>query len=67
LFPVRHVYPISGFDLLIDAYSESLKDSKPLNTNAFIDHYCLLNYGFSAAQAKHFRTALFMAPYKVVQ
>lgn len=39
-YPIRNVYPLSGFRILVAAYAESLKRPEPLNSDSFI-----LNYG----------------------
>jgi hypothetical protein len=66
LYAVRHTYPISGFNMLIDAYFHAIKQTTPLNTDEFIIHYCNEHYGLDKASAQQFRKALFAAPYKVV-
>lgn len=65
LYPIRRVYPLSAFNLLITAYTEAVKSSQPLDITAFIRSYCKTNYGFNQADADMFRKALFTAPYPV--
>ncbi len=67
LYPVRHVYPISGFELLASAFMTSLKDTSALVIDDFINSYCRKTYDFNAEQAIIFKKALFKTPYKVVQ
>jgi hexosaminidase len=67
LYPVRRVYPLSGFNLLVNAYCEAVKSNEPLNITAFIRSYCKTNYGLNQADADLFRQAIFAAPYPVVQ
>jgi hexosaminidase len=67
LYPVRHVYPISAFELLVSAFTASLKDTSALNIDHFINSYCRKTYGFNAEQTNTFKKALVKAPYKVVQ
>lgn len=55
---IRHVYPISGFNLLIAAYFESLNRSAPLDIGAFISNYCGKQYGFTPTQSSLFWRAL---------
>ena len=64
LTALRHVYPISGFDLLLSAYTTSL-DSARLDVDRFIADYCHSRFGFSVAESRDFKTALFTAPYTV--
>ena len=63
LLPIRRVYPITGFHLLIAAYMESLRS--PLNTARFIRQYGASRYGFSASQSRMFWRALTTTPYEV--
>jgi hexosaminidase len=65
LYAVRHVYPLSGFRLLIAAYARVLQDSS-FEPGAFITGYCRDRYGLDASAALAFRKALFNAPYKVI-
>jgi hexosaminidase len=55
---IRHVYPITGFNILITAYIESLKQSAPLDIPTFIAGYCKKQYGFTPEQAQVFWRAL---------
>ena len=55
---IRHVYPITGFNILIAAYIQSLKQQTPLDTDAFITGYCQKQYGFTPAQSLSFWQAL---------
>ena len=65
LYPVRHVYPLSGFNLLIVAYAQALKE-KDFNPRKFITEYCHDRYALDEAATQKFLKALFNAPYKVV-
>lgn len=65
LYAVRHVYPLSGFQLLINAYTQALKDPG-FDSHTFILRYCHDHYGLDANAARRFEKALFNAPYKVV-
>lgn len=65
LYAVRHVYPLSGFRLLVAAYTRALQDSN-FEPAAFITGYCRDRYGLGADAALAFRRALFNAPYKVI-
>ena len=67
LYAIRHVYPISGFNMLLAAYAECLKTDKPLDIDGFITNYAEKQYGFDRQQAIKFWHALKMAPYQVVQ
>lgn len=66
-FPVRRVYPISAFNLLIDAYTSAIRSDKPLDAEAFIIRYGKEHYGLSGSDAALFRRAILTAPYPVVR
>jgi hypothetical protein len=67
LYAIRHVYPISGFNILLAAYAQSIKSVERLDINAFITDYCKKQYGFSQKQSAAFWQALKTAPYQVMQ
>lgn len=67
LYAIRHVYPISGFNILLAAYAESLRIDKPLNVDGFVTNYAEKQYGLDREQAVKFWHALKLAPYQVVQ
>jgi hypothetical protein len=67
LYPIRHVYPISGFNMLLAAYTESLRIDKPLDIDEFVIRYAEKQYGLERHQAEKFWHALRIAPYQVVQ
>jgi hypothetical protein len=54
----RHVYPITGFNMLIAAYFESLRQQAPLNIEDFVAGYCRNQYGFTPDQSSVFWRAL---------
>lgn len=66
LYPVRRVYPLSGFNLLVNAYTTAIQTDKPLDIRHFIHQYCLTHYGLTGRDAERFQAALFMSPYPVV-
>ncbi|MCX6213010.1 beta-N-acetylhexosaminidase [Spirosoma sp.] len=67
LYAIRHVYPLSGFNMLLAAYGESIKTAQPLNVQQFVQTYTSNTYGFSKDQATKFWQALIVAPYEVKQ
>ncbi|WP_370583351.1 beta-N-acetylhexosaminidase [Pedobacter sp. ASV28] len=67
LHAIRRVYPISGFNLLIDGFFNAVSSEKPFNPNEFVEKYAVEKYGFSRADAKLFWNALKLAPYEVNQ
>jgi len=54
----RHVYPITGFNMLIAAYFQSLKQETPLDIETFVAGYCQKQYGFTPGQSSAFWRAL---------
>ncbi|HEX9512303.1 MAG TPA: beta-N-acetylhexosaminidase [Puia sp.] len=67
LYKIRHVYPLSGFNILVDAYLEALKSRQPLNIEDFIPRYCKDHFGFDKQQSGIFWMALKTAPYEIKQ
>jgi hexosaminidase len=67
LYAIRHVYPLSGFNILTDAYLEVLKSGQPLNIEVFIQNYCKDHFGFDKQQSATFWTALKITPYEIKQ
>jgi len=65
LYALRHVYPITGFDILISAYINAIDSDHPLNTDQFIKDYCRSTFGFDNNQSEQFQKALFTAPYTI--
>ena len=65
LYALRHVYPITGFDILISAYIKAMNSDKPLDIEPFIKDYCRTSFGFDIRQSEQFQKALFTAPYTI--
>ena len=64
---IRRVYPISGFNLLIDGFFKAVATQTPLDPDKFVAQYASQKYGLSAADAKLFWNALKLAQYEVAQ
>ncbi|HEY5408535.1 MAG TPA: beta-N-acetylhexosaminidase [Ginsengibacter sp.] len=67
LYAIRHVYPITGFNMLLKAYTQSLRTDKPLDIPAFVQAYSKQQYGLDSQQAASFWKALTTTPYEVKQ
>lgn len=67
LYAIRHVYPISGFNMLLAAYLESVKSPKPLDIEKFIASYCKKQYGLDQQQSMLLYKALKTTPYQIMQ
>lgn len=66
LYAVRHAYPISGFNLLVNAFTKAATSNQTLDISRFIADYTANHYGFSKTQAQQFEKALLPTQYKVV-
>ncbi len=67
LYAVRHVYPITGFNLLIAAFLKSVNTNVPLSIYKFIAEYCKDKYGFTDGQSVVFWKALISTPFEINQ
>lgn len=67
LHAIRRVYPLSGFNLLVDAFFKSLASKQAIVPADFVTNYAANQYGLSASGAKLFWHALKLAPYEVNQ
>lgn len=65
-YAIRHVYPLSGFNMLVAAYLQAIRSAKPLDIHSFIVNYCNERYGFNAKQATDFYKALTTTPYEII-
>ena len=65
LYAVRRVYPITAFNMLTDAFLESMHTTKALDIDNFVVNYGVRTYGFDKTNALAFWKALKTAPYEV--
>lgn len=54
--PIRQVYPMSGFQLLIDAYCKAVNSSEAIHAETFIKEYAQQRYGCRKTKRKPFST-----------
>lgn len=66
LIAVRRVYPITAFNMYIDAFGEALLTRSKFNTEDFIVRYCRNTFGLNRSTSLLFWKALKSAPYEVV-
>lgn len=66
LYAIRHVYPLNGFNILVNYYLSTLNGDRKLTNDQFITNYCTSRYGLNPRQAMQFKNALFATPYNVV-
>jgi hexosaminidase len=67
LYAIRHVYPITGFNMLLNAYTKNLQAQKTLDIDGFIKTYSKEQYGLNEQQSLSFWKALTTCPYEVSQ
>jgi len=67
LYAIRHVYPITGFNMLLNAYTKSLQSQTPLDAPVFIQTYGKEQYGFNDEQSLSFWKAITICPYEIKQ
>ncbi len=48
MHPMRRVYPLAGFRILLAAYSEALKQTEPIAPREFVQRYAMQRFGLSA-------------------
>lgn len=63
--PIRQVYPMSGFQILIDAYCEAINSNKPLDIKEYIQTYAQQHYALSQKEASIFLD-YFQLPQEIV-
>ena len=59
---IRNVYPLSGFRILIAAYSQSLKQTSPINPESFVIQYAQNRFGFTNPEGEKLWTILTTSP-----
>ena len=52
MHPIRAVYPLAGFRILLAAYAESLRSDRPLHGAAFVRKYAQERFGMSGDDGK---------------
>jgi hypothetical protein len=67
LIPIRNVYPISGFRILLAAYAQGLKENNGLDIEQFIITYCKNRFNLNKEDALSFWKALKGLPYEVIE
>lgn len=65
LYAIRRVYPLTGFNILLDAFLQSVHSTIPLDIPAFIETYGKNTYGLDKEQSAKLWAALRAIPYQV--
>ncbi|HKJ31793.1 MAG TPA: family 20 glycosylhydrolase [Balneolales bacterium] len=52
MFPIRNVYPLSGFHILVEAFAKSLQEDKSLKPQEFVMEYAQKRYGLNRSDAE---------------
>jgi hypothetical protein len=58
LFPMRRVYPLGGFRILLDAFSQAALNTLTFDPAKFVQDYAQLRFGLMAAEGKRLWQAL---------
>src|SRR5690606_32997573 len=67
LYAVRRVYPITGFNMLIQAYFDAIRSTEAIETDDFITKYTRERYGFNQQETDLFWEALTLTNYEINQ
>jgi hexosaminidase len=67
LYAIRRVYPISGFNMLIDAFFESINSDRPFDIDQFVIRYSKSQYGLDEKSSKLFWKAINTTPFEIIQ
>ncbi|MEA2063812.1 MAG: family 20 glycosylhydrolase [Gemmatimonadota bacterium] len=59
---IRHVYPLSGFRILVAAYAQALEQVEPIEPPAFVAEYAAERFGFDNFEARRFWEVLTTDP-----
>lgn len=62
MYPIRQVYPMSGFQILIDAFCKAIADDESLDIDKFILSYASERYGLSEEDS-----SIFLSYFKLPQ
>ena len=65
MYSIRRVYPITGFNILIDAYFKAINDSNPLDISGFVADYTRERFGFNENENQRFWQALTKTPFEI--
>jgi hexosaminidase len=65
LYAVRHVYPVTGFNMLINAFLQGINQSSSLQASSFVKQYGKNRYGFNDQQSAKFWSALITTPFEI--
>lgn len=63
---IRNTYPLSGFRILVAAYSQAVNQKKPIVPHEFVQNYAAERFGLSKEEAKEFCGALLVKPELIV-
>jgi len=62
---IRNVYPLSGFRILIAAYSQALKQTSPINPESFVIKYAQDRFRFTISESKKLWKILTISPQEI--
>lgn len=52
MYPIRYVYPLSGFRIIVASYGEALKTDGPMNTEQFVINYSKERFGLTEKEGE---------------
>lgn len=52
--PIRNVYPLNGFRILLAAYAKSLQQVEPLDPSSFVKEYAVARFGLTEEEGQVF-------------
>ena len=67
LYPRGHRYPFTGYNMLLQAFFESIRTTAPLNATAFVQQYAKGAFGFGPEQSLRLYKALSACGYEIRQ
>ena len=63
---IRHVYPLSGFRILLAAYARALQQEEPIRPSVFVREYAQKRFGLTAYNAEKLWKVLTADPSKIM-
>ena len=67
LYPRGHRYPFTGYNMLLQAFFESIRTDAPLDVDHFVQHYAEQTFGFTPGEAMRMWKALSTCGYEIRQ
>jgi hexosaminidase len=65
MHPIRRVYPLRGFRILMQAFATAMESPEKFDPTAFVTEYAMKEFGFFLKEAGEFRRSLFADAFQV--